>query len=81
MFAAPEGLDVSVLYSTTERPLDAAGLRRAADAAGTDAVLDEPYLAGTSTTAVSDALADVSHRVPGLGVARRELRRFGMTGD
>ncbi|MFJ8329861.1 transketolase family protein [Streptomyces sp. NPDC094437] len=74
---ATEGLDVSVLYATTVRPFDAAGLRRATDAAGTDVVLVEPYLSGTSTRAVNDALADLPHRVLGLGVGRRELRRYG----
>ncbi|MGW1001852.1 transketolase family protein [Streptomyces sp. NPDC002520] len=77
VLAATEGLDVTVLYATTVRPFDAAGLRRATEAAGTDVVLVEPYLAGTSTAAVSEALADVPHRVLGLGVGRRELRRYG----
>ncbi|ALO97579.1 Transketolase B subunit [Streptomyces hygroscopicus subsp. limoneus] len=77
VLAATEGLDVTVLYATTVRPFDAAGLRRATEAAGTDVVLVEPYLAGTSTAAVSEALTDVPHRVLGLGVARRELRRYG----
>ncbi|GAA3149470.1 hypothetical protein GCM10017687_78630 [Streptomyces echinatus] len=63
VLAATEGLDVTVLYATTVRPFDAAGLRRATDAAGTDVVLVEPYLAGTSTAAVSEALSDVPHRV------------------
>ncbi|MGW7264043.1 transketolase family protein [Streptomyces sp. NPDC054842] len=74
---ATEGLDVTVLYAATVRPFDAAGLRRATDAAGPDVVLVEPYLAGTSTTEANDALADVPHRVLGLGVGRRELRRYG----
>ncbi|MFJ9627230.1 transketolase family protein [Streptomyces sp. NPDC101175] len=74
---ATEGLDVTVLYATTVRPFDAAALRRATRRAGTDVVLVEPYLAGTSTAAANDALADVPHRVLGLGVARPELRRYG----
>ncbi|MEU5536084.1 transketolase C-terminal domain-containing protein [Streptomyces sp. NPDC020362] len=77
VLTATEGLDVTVLYATTVRPFDAVTLRRAVEAAGTDVVLVEPYLAGTSTTAVSEALADVPHRVLGLGVGRRELRRYG----
>ncbi|MGW2741489.1 transketolase family protein [Streptomyces sp. NPDC001450] len=77
VLAATEGLDLTVLYATTVRPFDTAGLRRAAESAGTDVVLVEPYLAGTSTAAVSGALADVPHRVLGLGVGRRELRRYG----
>jgi transketolase len=74
---ATEGLDVTVLYATTVRPFDAAALRRATEEAGTDVVLVEPYLAGTSTAAANDALSDLPHRVLGLGVGRRELRRYG----
>lgn len=77
VLAATEGLDVTVLYATTVRPFDAAALRRATETAGTDVVLVEPYLAGTSTSAANDALADLPHRVLGLGVGRRELRRYG----
>ncbi|KND25083.1 transketolase family protein [Streptomyces acidiscabies] len=77
VLAATEGLDVTVLYGTTVRPFDAQALRRATDSAGTDVVLVEPYLAGTSTPAANDALADRPYRVLGLGVGRRELRRYG----
>ncbi|POX50114.1 transketolase [Streptomyces sp. Ru71] len=74
---ATEGLDLTVLYATTVRPFDARALRWAADVARPDVVLVEPYLAGTSTAAANDALADLPHRVLGLGVGRRELRRYG----
>ncbi|MEW2161758.1 transketolase [Streptomyces sp. NPDC007084] len=77
VLAATEGRDVSVLYATTVRPFDGAALRRATGSAGTDVVLVEPYLAGTSSAAAGEALADVPHRVLGLGVGRRELRRYG----
>ncbi|MEV5549648.1 transketolase [Streptomyces sp. NPDC052309] len=77
VLAGTEGLDVTVLYATTVRPFDTAALRRATETAETDVVLVEPYLAGTSTAVVNDALSDVPHRVLGLGVARRELRRYG----
>ncbi|MER6628628.1 transketolase [Streptomyces sp. NPDC000987] len=77
VLTATEGLDVTVLYATTVRPFDSAALRRATESAGTDVVLVEPYLAGTSTAAANDALADLPHRVLGLGVGRRELRRYG----
>jgi transketolase len=40
-------------------------------------VLVEPYLAGTSAGAVTEALSDVPHRVLGLGVGRAELRKYG----
>ncbi|MFH8656145.1 transketolase family protein [Streptomyces afghaniensis] len=81
VLAATEGLDVTVLYATTVRPFDGAALRRATRAAGTDVVLVEPYLAGTSTAAANDALSEVPHRVLGLGVDRRELRRYGQVAE
>ncbi|RYJ21048.1 transketolase, C-terminal section [Streptomyces sp. L-9-10] len=78
VLAATEGLDTTVLYATTVRPFDGAALRRAvAGGDAADVVLVEPYLAGTSTAAANDALAETPHRVLGLGVARRELRRYG----
>ncbi|WP_433573020.1 transketolase family protein [Streptomyces sp. CA-251247] len=78
VLAATEGLDVTVLYATTVRPFDGEALRAAvAGARAADVVLVEPYLAGTSTTAANDALADVAHRILGLGVSREELRRYG----
>ncbi|WP_327189874.1 transketolase [Streptomyces xinghaiensis] len=77
VLTATDGLDLTVLYATTVRPFDGPALRRATKAAGSDVVLVEPYLAGTSTAAASEALADIPHRVLGLGVARRELRRYG----
>ncbi|MFB6810861.1 transketolase family protein [Streptomyces sp. NPDC056387] len=77
VLAATEGLDVSVLYATTVRPFDGAALRRAVGGGTADVVLVEPYLAGTSTAAAAEALADVPHRVLGLGVGRAELRRYG----
>ncbi|MET9951161.1 transketolase C-terminal domain-containing protein [Streptomyces sp. NPDC006339] len=77
VLAATEGLDVTVLYATTIRPFDGETLRRAVAGARPDVVLVEPYLAGTSTAAANDALAEVPHRVLGLGIGRRELRRYG----
>ncbi|MFD4562502.1 transketolase family protein [Streptomyces sp. NPDC058469] len=81
VLAATEGVDVTVLYATTVRPFDADALRAATWDAGTDVVLVEPYLTGTSTTAANDALADVPHRVLGLGVGRAELRRYGTAAE
>ncbi|MEV6948690.1 transketolase [Streptomyces sp. NPDC051172] len=77
VLAATEGLDMTVLYATTVRPFGSTALRRATETAGTDVVLVEPYLAGTSTAAANGALSDLPHRVLGLGVGRRELRRYG----
>jgi transketolase len=69
-------LDVTVAYATTVRPFDGEGLRALASASGT-VVLVEPYLAGTSSFAVSQALAGRAHRLLSLGVGRTELRRYG----
>ena len=78
VLAATEGLDTTVLYATTVRPFDGAALRLAvAGARSADVVIVEPYLAGTSTAAANDALTDTPHRVLGLGVGRRELRKYG----
>jgi transketolase len=78
VLAATEGLDVTVAYTHTPRPFDAAGLRAIA---GTAVVLVEPYLAGTSARVVADALADRPHRLLGLGVTRTDLRRYGSPAD
>lgn len=80
VLAATEGLGLTVLYATTVRPFDGAGLRRAAvdPARGTaQVVLVEPYLAGTSVRAADEALSVVPHRLLGLGVGTEELRRYG----
>jgi transketolase len=75
VLAATDGRDVTVLYAATVRPFDAATLR--ATLSTPDVVIVEPYLAGTSSGAVSEALRDVRHRVLGLGVPRVEFRRYG----
>lgn len=78
VLAATAMLDVTVLYTATIRPFDAAGLRDAVRAATADVVLVEPYLRGTSTHEINDALADIPHRVRALGVRRElELRAYG----
>ena len=79
VLAATAGLDVTVLYAATIRPFDGAALR--ATLTVPDVVLVEPYLAGTSVPQVAAALADVPHRVLGLGVGLDELRRYGTPGE
>ena len=72
---ATSGLDVTVLYTTTVRPLDGNAIR---DTLATpEVVLVEPTLAGTSAAEVSRALRDVPHRLLALGVANAEHRRYG----
>ena len=75
VMSATEGIDVTVLYATTVRPFDSQTL--ISTLGSPDVILVEPYLAGTSTRCVAEALAHVSHRVLGLGVPRVELRRYG----
>lgn len=78
VLTATAALDVTVLYTATVRPFDAEGLRSAVRDATADVVLVEPYLRGTSTHEVNDALADVPHRTLALGVRRdQELRAYG----
>jgi transketolase len=78
VLAATEGLDATVLYATSVRPFDAAGLRASLPAsAPAEVVLVEPWLAGTSSRCVADALVDVPHRLLALGVPRGEFRHYG----
>jgi transketolase len=82
VLAATEGLDVSVLYASTVRPFDAAGVAAAVGRADhPDLVLVEPYLAGTSTPFATEALSALPHRILALGTRRAELRRYGTAAD
>ncbi|MGW7276246.1 transketolase family protein [Streptomyces sp. NPDC054864] len=75
---AVKGMDLTVLYASTIRPFDAAGLRTAVSGTdSTDVVLIEPYLAGTSVPFANEALQDIPHRILPLGTAHAELRRYG----
>ena len=76
---ATTDLDVTVSYLSRVRPFDAEGLAKAVT--GTDIVLVEPYLAGTSSAEVARALADRPHRLLALGVQNVELRRYGIGQD
>lgn len=75
---AVAGLDVTVAYTLTPRPLDTDGLR---ELVTREVVLVEPYLAGTSSRLVAAALADVPHRELHLGVGRAEQRHYGTPAD
>jgi len=67
--------DATLLYTHTPRPLDAEALR--GGVTGSDVVLVEPYLEGTSAGAVTAALADRPIRLLSVGVKPVELRRYG----
>jgi transketolase len=73
--AATSDRDATVAYLTTVRPFPADTLLAALR--GTDVVVVEPYLAGTSSAEVSRALIDRPHRLLALGVENTELRRYG----
>jgi transketolase len=75
VLAATAGLDVTVAYTNTVRPLDLAGVRELA--VGDTVILVEPYLAGTSTRLINQALWHRPHRTLELGVSRAEQRRYG----
>ncbi|HEY1489193.1 MAG TPA: transketolase [Micromonosporaceae bacterium] len=79
VLAATSGMDVTVLYAVTIRPFDGATLRRTL--AAPSVVVVEPYLGGTSVPYVTEVLADLPHRVLGLGVRRADLRRYGVAAD
>lgn len=70
-----DGVDATVLYASTASPLDGDGLRSAVT--GTDVILIEPYLAGTSAARVSAALSDRPIRLRCHGVTDPELAHFG----
>lgn len=79
VLAATQGLDVAVLYAQSLRPFDSTGLRAALELTtpGTDVVVVEPWLAGTASADVTDALVSTPHRLLSLGVGVEELRRYG----
>ena len=72
---ATADLDATVAYLGTVRPFPHEALLGALR--GTDVVLVEPYLAGTSAAEVSAALTDRPHRLLSLGVPNAEFRRYG----
>jgi transketolase len=75
---ATRGMDVTVAYTNTPRPLDAEGLRLLTEG---EVVMVEPYLAGTSARQVSAALEGMPHRALHLGVGHHEVRRYGTWQD
>ena len=80
---ATSTMDVTVLYASTIRPFDRAGLRAAVGATTKpNVVIVEPYLRGTSAHEVAEALGDVPHRLRSHGVKRdQEVRAYGNAAD
>jgi transketolase len=75
VLAATSDLDVNILYTATPSPIDRDGLRF--NVRGTDVLLIEPYLTGTSSGRVMAALSDRPIRLQALGVGNAELRNYG----
>ena len=78
VIAATEGMDITLLYTPTPRPLDAAALRTfvAGQSAAPVAVV-EPLLEGTSAEEVRAAMGPTFTRLLMVGVPRPELRNYG----
>lgn len=72
---AADGLGFSVVYTATPYPIDAAALRLLTT--GTDVMVVEPYLAGTSAHGVAEALSDRPIRLRSHGVVETDIRRYG----
>jgi transketolase len=77
--AATAHLDVTILYANTVRPFDRRGLAAAVN--GTEVVLVEPYLEGTSASEVTAALSERPIRLLPIGVPDTELRHYGTPVD
>ncbi len=76
---ATADLDVTLAYTITPHPLAGAGVRAAVT--GTDVVVVEPFLEGTSAAAVVAALRDRPIRLHSIGVQKKELRRYGTSAE
>lgn len=74
--AATAGLDVTVAYTATIAPLDAAGLAAIA-APAAEVVTVVPFFEGTTAHAVAAALAGRPRRFLEIGVPRRVVRDYG----
>ncbi|KAA3638237.1 MAG: transketolase [Armatimonadetes bacterium] len=72
---AVEGTDATVLYTNVPRPIDADGLR--ASVVGSEIVVVEPYLVGSSVPPVAAALSDRPMRIRAIGVTNPELAHYG----
>jgi len=79
LLEATPGMDATVLYTTVPRPIDARGLRAAV--VGTDIVIVEPYLAGTSVAEVAAALVDTPTRIRAIGITNPEIQHYGTPGE
>lgn len=75
VLAAAQDLDLTVAYTITPHPIDPIGLRAAVT--GTDVLLVEPYLSGTSSAQIIEAFADRPIRLRTHGVNQVDIRHYG----
>lgn len=75
VLAASADLDVTVLYTPVINPFDSTTLKSTLTIP--DITIVEPYLEGTSTYMIAEALSDIPHRILSIGVKHEELRKFG----
>lgn len=78
--AAVEGMDVTLLYMTTVSPFDAEGLAREV-ANAPEVISVTPFLEGTLTPLVAQALSHRPSRLASIGVGRDVLRAYGTPQD
>lgn len=76
---ATADLDVRIVYTPIVKPWNTTALRAAVT--GSDVILVEPYLEGTSLRPVAAALGDRPHRFLPIGVGEAELRGYGSPAD
>jgi transketolase len=77
---ATAGLDATVLYATSLRPFDSAGLAAIAGP-HPDLVVVEPWYEGTAAHAVTAALGHLPARYRFVGVPRQFVHSYGTWGD
>lgn len=72
---ATQGMDLTVAYTASVRPLDTSVFTHPSTEA--NFIVVEPYLEGTSGSVVAKALSHRPHRLLSIGVPNRELRKYG----
>lgn len=68
-------LDTTVVYTATPSPIDARGIR--AEVLGSDVLVIEPYLAGTTAPRILEVLSDRPIKLRSHGVSNLDVRMYG----
>jgi transketolase len=74
--AAVADIDATVVYTATPSPIDARGLR--AEVLGSEVLVVEPYLAGTTASRILEVLSDRPIRLRSHGVSNLDVRMYGL---